>query len=309
MRFFFPLAGRVTRQYRENCHTGLIMRLLPPMKTWLFILLQRILPQHFLSRLVGKLASWHAPRWFLQPLLAGFVKKYQVEMQLAAHPDLNHYHSFNQFFIRQLKENARPIGDGVVSPADGTVSEIGVIAEQQLLQAKGKHYSLQQLLAGDSNLSHHFTNGNFATIYLSPRDYHRVHMPVAGQLIESIYVPGTLFSVNPTTVNHIDGVFARNERLINLFQTEHGPMAVILVGAMLVAGMHTVWQGKITPNNFHQIQHWQYQAQDIHLAKGAELGYFNFGSTAIVLFGKDKIKWCNNLQTGSTVKMGENIGE
>lgn len=279
------------------------------MKIHLFILLQRLLPQQLLSRLTGKLASWHAPRWFLLPLLQRFVKKYQVDMSLAENPALDSFKSFNQFFTRQLKDGVRPIGTGVVSPADGTISEIGSIEQQQILQAKARHYSLQQLLAGDSALTQAFTNGAFATIYLSPRDYHRVHMPVAGKLLQSIYVPGKLFSVNPTTVNNIDGVFARNERLINIFDTDQGKMAVILVGAMLVAGINTCWQGKVAPGHSRKVQTWDYQQQDITIAQGGEVGYFSFGSTVILLFEKDKIAWQNTLGAGTTLQMGESIGQ
>lgn len=279
------------------------------MKTTLFIVLQRLLPQHFLSRLTGKLASWHAPRWFLMPLLKWFVKKYHVDMRQAEQPALNHYASFNQFFTRKLTADARPLGAGICSPADGTISELGLIHHQRILQAKSIHYSLQQLLAGDAELTQAFTDGAFATIYLSPRDYHRVHMPLAGRLIQSIYVPGKLFSVNPTTVNNINGVFARNERLINIFETDKGKMAVILVGAMLVAGINTAWQGKVAPNQQRHVQRWDYQQQDIFIEQGAELGYFSFGSTAIVLFEKDQATWHGALHAGTTLNMGESIGQ
>jgi phosphatidylserine decarboxylase len=278
------------------------------MKTRLFILLQYLLPQHRLSRLAGFLANWQAPTWLLQAMLRKFVAKYQVDLSQALNPDLADYKSFNQFFTRKLLPEARPIGEGVCSPADGTISQIGKIQQQQLLQAKGKHYSLAQLLANESSLIETFSSGDLATIYLSPRDYHRVHMPYTGKLVESIYVPGKLFSVNPTTVNNVDSVFARNERLINIFETDKGKMAVILVGALLVAGINTVWQGQITPNKFHQVQHWNYQQQDITLAKGDELGYFNFGSTVILLFEANKIAWLNNLVSEHTLQMGETIG-
>jgi phosphatidylserine decarboxylase len=196
-----------------------------------------------------------------------------------------------------------------VSPADGTVSELGEIHEQSILQAKNIDYTLAQLLGGNATLQKTFTNGKFATIYLSPRDYHRVHMPYAGKLLQSIYVPGDLFSVNPTTVNNVQNVFARNERLINIFETDQGPMAVILVGAMLVAGMVTTWQGKVVPNHSSNVQQWNYAEQDIHLEKGDELGYFNFGSTVILLFPQDKMNWESVLQAQSSVQMGQSIGQ
>lgn len=279
------------------------------MKNSLFILLQKILPQHLLSRLGGKLADWQPPTWFLLPVLRWFVRRYQVDMSLAEHPELTAYKSFNQFFIRHLKTDVRPIANGLVSPADGTISELGAIDAQSIIQAKNIDYTLAQLLAGETTWQETFANGKFATIYLSPRDYHRVHMPYTGKLLQSIYVPGDLFSVNPITVNNVHGVFARNERLINIFQTDQGPMAVILVGAMLVAGMATTWQGKVVPNRFDQVQHWNYQEQNIQLKKGEELGYFNFGSTVILLFPQERMQWHEALQAGATVQMGQHLGQ
>lgn len=278
------------------------------MKARFFITLQYILPQHLLSRLAGKLASWQAPSWFLLPLLRHFVKKYHIDMQQAQLSKLEDYKSFNAFFTRKLSATARPIANGIVSPADGTISQIGAIKQQEILQAKNTHYTLHQLLANEQSLVNTFSNGQFATVYLSPRDYHRVHMPYDGTLIESIYVPGKLFSVNPTTVNNVHGVFARNERLITVFDTDKGKMAVILVGAMLVAGINTVWQGQITPNKFHHAQHWNHQKQQLSLHKGDELGYFNFGSTVIMLFEQQQIDWLNHLQAEQPLQMGETIG-
>jgi phosphatidylserine decarboxylase len=278
------------------------------MKTRSFIILQHILPQHFLSRLVARLANWQAPEWFLLPMLQKFVRHFNVDMQIAAEPRLTAYNSFNDFFTRKLAANARPIGDGVVSPADGTISELGPIAQQDILQAKGCYYTLKQLLANDEKLAAQFANGFFATIYLSPRDYHRVHMPYAGKLLRSIYVPGKLFSVNPTTVQNVAGVFARNERLINIFSTDKGPMAVILVGAMLVAGISASWRGTITPNRHRTVQSWDYTAEDKFFNAGDEVGYFNFGSTAIVLFPEDSMQWLPELAAETTLKMGQTIG-
>lgn len=285
------------------------MRLLPPMKSKLFILLQHLLPQHLLSRLCGIIADWHAPKWLLQPLLRWFVAKYQIDMQQAELIDLESYASFNQFFTRKLAKASRAIGDKVISPADGTISEFGDIKQVQLIQAKGIEYCLINLLANKNKWIAKFTNGSFITIYLSPRDYHRVHMPYSGKLLQSMYVPGKLFSVNPTTVNNVAGVFARNERLISIFQTDKGYMAVILVGAMLVAGIQTSWQGKITPNSFNNVQTWDYQQQNITLNKGDELGYFNFGSTVIVLFSPQQLTWHDAISAGDHIAMGENIGQ
>lgn len=278
------------------------------MKTRFFILLQYLLPQHFLSRLVGKLADWQMPRAWLNGLINLLIKKYHIDMQQAAEQDINQYPTFNAFFTRTLKAGARPIGADVVSPADGTISELGKIESDKILQAKQRHYTLNALLANQTEWVEKFQNGQFITVYLSPKDYHRVHMPYTGKLVASFYVPGKLFSVNPTTVNNVDGVFARNERLVNIFETDKGPMAVILVGAMLVAGISTVWQGSVVPNRFRTVQHYDVASKNILLNKGDELGYFTFGSTAIVLFGKDQTAWLAELQATTTLNMGEMIG-
>jgi phosphatidylserine decarboxylase len=277
------------------------------MKNKLFILLQYCLPQHTLSRFIGKIAEWHAPTWLLQPLLRWFVKKQSVDMSIALKPELQDYPSFNAFFIRKLKAEARPIANDVVSPADGSISQISSIKNDQIFQAKGINYSLHQLLAKQDDIAEHFIDGQFSTIYLSPRDYHRVHMPCDGQLLTSTYVPGKLFSVNPTTVNAIDGVFARNERLINIFNTDKGKVAVILVGAMLVAGIQTSFQGKITPTPLKTTQTWHYEQENIYFKRGEELGYFNFGSTVILLFEKNTLQWRSDLKESSALLMGETL--
>ena len=279
------------------------------MKSLLFISLQYLLPQHLLSRMVGKLAAWHAPKWLKNSLIRWFIRKHQIDLNIAVKTEINAYPSFNAFFTRQLKPQQRTIDPNnvIISPADGCISQIGKLTATKILQAKKKYYSIGQLLAGNDVLTATFQNGCFATIYLSPRDYHRVHMPYTGKLIQSIYVPGKLFSVNPVTVAHIDDVFARNERLINIFETDNGPMAVILVGAMLVAGIHTTWQGKITPNHNTQLQTWCYANKNITLQKGEELGYFNFGSTVILLFPENKVEWCSSFATPRSIKVGEAI--
>ncbi len=276
------------------------------MRTRLFIILQYLLPQHSLSRFIGKLAEMKLPPWLLRHVLSAFVRRFNVDMRMARDPDLNNYPTFNHFFIRQLNPNMRPIAtDNVlVSPVDGTVSQWGDIVQDQLVQAKGKNYTLSQLLANDPS-STAFNNGLFATFYLSPRDYHRVHMPYKGRLIRSIYVPGKLFSVNPITVEAVDTLFARNERLIALFETELGLMAVVFVGAMLVAGIVTTWQGVVTPNQSQEIQVWEHD--NIIFDKGAELGYFNFGSTVILLLPSQKWKWLPELVAEGGVTMGMKI--
>jgi phosphatidylserine decarboxylase len=278
------------------------------MKTRLFILLQYLLPQHGLSRLIGKLANCRSPRWLVDWLLQLFIRHYKIDLSIAAEPNLNTYPTFNAFFIRQLKPSARPVAPGavIVSPVDGVVSQATTIANNQLLQAKGRYYTLEQLLAGDSSINA-FKQGLFTTIYLSPRDYHRVHMPYTGKLLRSIYVPGKLFSVNPTTVNNVDAVFARNERLITLFETEFGLMAVILVGAMLVAGIGTSFQGIVVPNRSRKVQTWNYADQNLFFEKGTELGYFNFGSTVIILLPKQVAAWLPEFTAETSITLGTTI--
>ena len=280
------------------------------MKAKLFILFQFIFPQHFFSRLVGKLANSRNV-WLKNKLIHLCIAHYKIDMSIVQDADLDHYPSFNAFFIRTLKKEVRPLDEtqySIVSPADGFISEIGMLARNRIVQAKGIDYTLEQLLANDKKLVAAFQQGAFATIYLSPRDYHRVHNPYQGILKRAIYVPGKLFSVNQTTVNHIPGVFARNERLIIELETDRGPMVVILVGAMLVAGIHTVFQGKITPNRLGTITSWDYSHEQRVFEKGAELGHFEFGSTAIVLFPEKKIEWLGYLTSGQAIQMGQKIG-
>ena len=287
------------------------MRSYAAMKAAIFLLLQYLLPQHLLSRLVGTLANCQSPKWLKNLAIRWFIKFHHVDLGIAEKTNANQFSSFNEFFTRHLRTGMRPIDSEnvIVSPADGSISEIGQLQQQTILQAKNRVYSLTQLLANDNESIHTFTNGTFATIYLSPQDYHRVHMPYTGKLLKSIYVPGKLFSVSPITLKHIDAVFARNERLINIFMTDMGPMAVILVGAMLVSGIHTTWQKTVTPNHFKTIQSWDYTEQNIVLQKGEELGYFNFGSTVILLFPENKINWLSSLSTKSTVQYGRAISK
>lgn len=276
------------------------------MKKRLFILLQYMLPQHRLSRWAGHLANANVPPRLLQPFLKWFVQKMNVDMTIAEHNNLNHYKNFNAFFTRHLKAGARPIEDAVVSPVDGTISECGDIEDDQILQVKGKYYPLSMLLK-NVELTEQFRHGKFMTIYLAPRDYHRIHMPVAGTLLRACYIPGRLFSVNPTTVSSIDHVFAVNERLICEFDTEQGPMVVIFVGAMLVAGIGTAWQGKIDPTPGGPIQEWDYHDTELFFEKGAEIGYFDFGSTVICLFPANSINWLPHMKPLQSLKMGQTI--
>lgn len=280
--------------------------------SWLFIALQYLIPQHLLSRLIGVLAASEI-RWIKNPFINWFRQRYGVDMSEAADPEPTSYASFNAFFTRALKPGSRPIDsspNAVISPADGAISQLGAIAGNQIFQAKGQNYTTTELLGGDDKMAALFTDGLFATVYLSPRDYHRVHMPVAGKLLRTIYVPGDLFSVNQTTAAHVSNLFARNERLVCLFETEFGPMALVLVGAMIVAGIETVWSGQVAPPLRGIITtHYDRAPREVSLEKGAEMGRFKLGSTAIVLLPKSKLSWRTDLTAGSPLRMGERIGQ
>ncbi|TBR44710.1 phosphatidylserine decarboxylase [Marinomonas agarivorans] len=279
-------------------------------KDQLFALAQRITPQKTLSRLIGYLAA-SEQEWIKNLFIEKFIDKYDVDMQQAIESDPRSYRSFNDFFTRAIKPELRPIVDkkgSIACPADGAVSQIGNIEHGTLLQAKGHSYSLTTLLGGDASLATQFLGGKFATIYLSPKDYHRVHMPLTGKLTKMIHVPGKLFSVNKVTAEQIPNVFARNERTVCLFETEVGPMAVILVGAMIVASIETVWAGQVTPIT-DQVITWDYaKLNDITLEKGDEMGRFKLGSTAIVLFGENVMEWANELEADSPTTMGMQLG-
>lgn len=271
-----------------------------------FIAFQRLAPQHLLSRVVGFFAE---SRLLKRPFISWFKNRYQVDLSEALIEDPNAYKNFNDFFTRELKPGARPINeeDGIiVSPADGAISQIGRINDQLLLQAKGKHFSVASLLACDLDTAAKFSDGNFVTVYLSPKDYHRVHMPIAGKLEKTTYVPGKLFSVNQQTAESVENLFAVNERLVCHFKTDIGPMALVLVGAMIVAGIETVWSGPMAPNK-SKVKIENENHEDINLAIGQEMGRFKLGSTAIVLLPKDTVEFNAQLQAGSAMRMGEKI--
>jgi len=235
-----------------------------------------------------------------------------VDLSIAAENDPDRFIHFNDFFIRQLRSDARTIDqapDSIVSPVDGMISQIGAIEHDRVVQAKGEYFSLSTLLGGDEALALNFTDGEFSTLYLSPRDYHRIHMPVDGRLKKMIYVPGKLFAVNQRTVRHVPNLFARNERVITLFETQAGPMALIMVGAIFVGSMETVWHERtITPPYGKAIQTWDYDG-DLLLKKGEEMGRFNMGSTVILLFGKDRVHLDDQRFAGKPVQMGQAIGK
>ena len=269
---------------------------------------QYIMPQLYLTQLAGWFAQqkWGAVTHFV---IKAFAKKYNVDMSEAKKENFSDYESFNQFFIRELKDDARKINENPTAlclPADGRVSQIGHIDDERLLQAKGHFFSLSDLLAGDEELVHTFKNGEFATIYLSPRDYHRVHMPCDATLRKMIYVPGDLFSVNPFLAEHVPNLFARNERVICVFDTAFGPMAQILVGATITASMSTVWAGVINPPRTGEVKVWTYQGDSaIKLTKGQEMGAFQLGSTVINLFPANSVTLAEHLEVDVPVRMGE----
>ena len=281
------------------------------MKTFLFVLMQHLLPQHLISRAIGRLASSH--NHFVRTRFIGwFVRRYNVNMSEAAEPDPGAYENFNNFFTRPLKPGARPIAGGsdtVVCPADGAISQIGAIEDNVIFQAKGRSFTVEALLGGDRALAQPFYGGQFATVYLSPRDYHRVHMPLEGTLLRTIYVPGKLFSVNKVTAENVDALFARNERLVCFFDTAAGPMVVVLVGAMIVAGIETVWAGHVCPTPGQNLVSTDYSEKPaISLGKGDEMGRFKLGSTAIVLFAPGAMKMDPELKADAPVRMGQKLG-
>ena len=282
------------------------------MLDWLKTIPQYLIPQHLLSRLFGVFAN-SKTAWFKNALIHCFIKVYQVNMQEALQPNPQAYPDFNHFFIRHLNPDARQCiagDDNIACPVDGAISQVGHLSSGQLVQAKGRQYSLVELFAGLHVDSEPFVGGHFATIYLAPKDYHRIHMPCAGTLKKMIYVPGKLFSVNPTTVRTVPKLFARNERVICLFDTALGPMAMILVGATIVASIATVWHGTVTPPTGHTIHQWNYpnpNTQAITLAKGDEMGHFKLGSTVIVLFANQRIQWQAQLKADSPVRLGEGL--
>ncbi|MBY0544000.1 MAG: archaetidylserine decarboxylase [Gammaproteobacteria bacterium] len=280
------------------------------MKKRFFIFLQYITPHHALSRFGGFLMN-STNKWLKKALIRRFLKVYVVNMAEAIETDPYAYRTFNDLFTRKLKPEARPISAGfkdICSPADGILTQFGPIKQGRIIQAKGFNFSVEELVGGDREIASQFDRGLFATIYLAPKDYHRVHMPLTGTLKQMIVIPGQLFSVNETTAQMVPRLFARNERVVFLFETETGPMIVVMVGACLVASIVTPWAGEIAPIHSKKIETTHYAPQQIRLAKGAELGYFKFGSTAIVLFPENRANWLSSLDAGMSVKMGQAIG-
>jgi len=271
---------------------------------------QYILPHHALSQIMSKLTHCENKAW-KNLFIKQIIRHYGVNMDEALEPDINAYLSFNDFFTRKLKPGVRPLSietNAIACPADGAVSQAGDITDGEIFQAKGKSFTATDLLGGDATRAEPFNDGIFTTIYLSPKDYHRLHMPLTGTLREMVHIPGRLFSVNPATVNSVPGLFARNERVAAIFDTDSGPMALILVGAIFVSSVETVWHGMVTPPSISSVQSWQYGDDAPTLKIGEEMGRFNMGSTIIVLFGKDKAQWDAEFKAEKTVKLGELIG-
>jgi phosphatidylserine decarboxylase len=271
----------------------------------LAVLPQYLLPKGALTNFAGRVAG-HKGGAMTTRLIRWFVGKYDVNMDEAENPDIASYHSFNEFFTRALKPGVRPLANAdFICPVDGRISQFGAIEDDQIFQAKGHKFSTTALVGGDRGLAEQFRHGSFANLYLSPRDYHRIHMPCDGKLARMIYIPGELFSVNPTTARGIPGLFARNERVVCVFDTASGPFVMTLVGATIVGSMATVWHGVVNPPRQPNIAEWTYADQNIVLKKGDELGRFLLGSTVVMLFPKDTLQFNPAWQPAGPVRLGE----
>lgn len=274
----------------------------------LVVMLQYLLPKQALTLFAGKVAGIRGGASTAR-LIKWFIGRYQVNMAEAANPDMASYATFNEFFTRALRSDARPLAQAdFICPVDGAISQFGDIENDQLFQAKGHHFSTTALVGGDSDLAAKFQGGSFATLYLSPRDYHRIHMPCDGRLTRMIYVPGDLFSVNPATARGVPGLFARNERVVCVFDSEHGPFVLTLVGATIVGSMATVWHGVVNPPRSRDVREWQYDKQPVLLKKGDEMGRFLLGSTVVMLFPKNTLQFNSQWTPAQAVRMGEVMG-
>jgi phosphatidylserine decarboxylase len=281
------------------------------LRDWFLNLYQYLLPQHTLSQLMYHLTR-HRIAWLTGLQIRLFVRLFGVKMEEAESPRIKDYSNFNTFFTRTLRKGARPVAksaDEVACPVDGYISQLGSLTDGRLIQAKGWSYNLVDLLGGSEAHATSFRDGQFATLYLSPKDYHRIHMPLSGRLREMVYLPGRLFSVSPKTVNGIPNLFARNERVVSVFETEAGPLAMVLVGAIFVGSIDTVWAGQITPPYKRHPRRQLYEGDKaLHLEKGQEMGRFNMGSTVILILPPNTIRWQPSLQPGSRVLMGQAMG-
>jgi phosphatidylserine decarboxylase len=274
----------------------------------LSILMQHLLPQQLLTRAMGAFAGWEGGA-ITHAAIGRFIARYGVDMNEATDPRPQAYDTFNAFFTRALRSDARPLAEAdFICPVDGAISQFGPIAHDQIFQAKGHHYSTTALVGGDAALASQFDDGHFATIYLSPRDYHRIHMPCDARLTRMIYVPGDLYSVNPLTAQYVPGLFARNERVVCVFDTAHGPFVNVLVGATIVGSMATVWHGVVNPPRTREVREWRYDGQNIGLSKGQEMGRFLLGSTVVMLFPKDAVTFTPDWTPKRPVRLGETMG-
>jgi phosphatidylserine decarboxylase len=272
------------------------------------VLPQYLMPKQAMTAFAGKVASWRGGA-VTTGIIRRFVARYQVDMNEAVNPDIASYATFNDFFTRPLREDARPLADApYVSPVDGAISQFGEILLDQVFQAKGHSYSTRTLVGGDPLLAAQFDHGSFATLYLSPRDYHRIHMPCDGVLRRMIYIPGDLFSVNPVTARGVPSLFARNERTVCVFDGPDGPFVLVLVGATIVGSMQTVWHGVINPPRTSNVREWTYAAGEVSLKKGQEMGRFLLGSTVVMLFPKGTLAFNSNWAPALGIRMGEMMG-
>ena len=273
------------------------------------VLPQYLLPKGALTRLAGRIASAQRGDSTTR-LIRWFVGRYGVNMAEAADSDISAYKSFNDFFTRALKPGARPLADAdLLCPVDGAISQFGRIRGDQIFQAKGHDYSTTALVGGDASLAARFANGHFATLYLSPKDYHRIHMPCVGRLTRMIHVPGDLFSVNPSTARGVPGLFARNERVVCVFDSDSGPFVLVLVGATIVGSMATVWHGVVNPPRPGQLREWRYDDKPVELARGAEMGRFLLGSTVVLLFPAGELRFNPAWTAGGAIRLGEAMAQ
>ena len=275
----------------------------------LAVLPQYLLPKQALTALAGKFATAHAGG-FTTGVIRWFVGRYGVNMAEAANPDVASYASFNEFFTRPLKSDARPLAPAAfICPVDGAISQFGAIERDQIFQAKGHSYTTTALVGGDAELGRQFADGEFATLYLSPKDYHRIHMPCDGRLLRMIHVPGELFSVNPTTARGVPGLFARNERVVCVFESDHGPFVLALVGATIVGSMATVWHGVVNPPRPGHLRDWSYDDRELRYRQGEEMGRFLLGSTVVMLFPRGVMKFNAGWAPQRPIRLGEKMGE
>jgi phosphatidylserine decarboxylase len=274
----------------------------------LAVMPQYLLPKRLITQFAGKVANLRGGA-LTHAIIRRFVAKYGVNMAEAADPRIESYRTFNEFFTRPLREGLRPIAAAdFVCPVDAAISQSGPIEHDQIFQAKGHSYSTRALVGGDQQLAHQFDHGHFATLYLAPKDYHRIHMPCEGLLKRMIYIPGDLFSVNPLTARHVPSLFARNERVVCVFDTAHGPFVNVLVGATIVGSVATVWHGIVNPPRTRDTREWRYDDKDIVLAKGAEMGRFLLGSTVVMLFPKNVVTFHPDWAPTRAVRLGEAMG-